>query len=190
MTKNVIEEFVLILEDYMDYYGLYSVDIKNLLKTSTDIVKDIKAAKNGPTLKKLESITQLFGLYYYQFGNPDFVLPEKRNLPKATQEKIAWRSEVGPPDSKQYNKLDLNNAVLNELRTFEGKEFLASEIYDILSPELKEKLGSATRITGLFSDELKDNVEKTGKKLDKNGVGRKQEYYRVVSLKGRSKSKK
>ncbi|MGE8381393.1 MAG: hypothetical protein ACN6PN_23720, partial [Sphingobacterium sp.] len=166
MSKDVIEEFVLILEDYMDYYGLYSVDIKNLLKTSTDIVKDIKTAKNGPTMKKLESIAQLFGLYYYQFGNPDFILPEKENLPKATQEKIAWRAEVGPPDSKQYNKLNLNNAVLKELRAFVDREFLATEIYDILSPELKEKLGSATRITGLFSDELKDNVEKTGRKLD------------------------
>ncbi|MEZ0454761.1 hypothetical protein ABTW24_24445 [Sphingobacterium thalpophilum] len=190
MTKNVIEEFVLILEHYMDYYGLYNVDVKNLLTTSTDIVKDIKAAKNGPTLKKLESIAQLFGLNYYQFGNPDFALPEKKDLPKATQEKIAWRAEVGPPDSKQYNKLDLNNAVLKQLKIFEGKEFLASEIFETLSPELKEKLRSATRITGLFSDELKDNVKKTGKKLDKNGVGRKQEYYRVVSLKGRPKGKK
>lgn len=183
-TNDVIDEFVIILQYYMDYYGLYSVDIKHLLKTSTDIVDDLKKAKNGPTLRKMESITKLFGLRYYEFGNPDFPLPEKENLPTATIEKIDMRKETGPPESRHYNKLDLNQAVLNALKAFAYKEeFLPSEVYGSLPEDLKEKLGSATRITGLFSDELKENVKKTGSKLEKAGVGRKQEYYKVIFLK-------
>lgn len=182
-TKNIVEEFVTILEYYMDYYGLYSVDVKNLLKSSTDIVKDLKEAKNGPTLKKLDAIAGIFGLRYYQFGDPDFPLPEKGNLPPATKEKIDWRREVGPPESKKYNKLDLNQAVLNALKEFAGKEdFLPSDVYQSLPKDLKGKLGSATRVTGLFSDELKRNVQKTGKTVEKEGVGRKEEYYKVISL--------
>jgi len=181
MNKNIVDEYVDILQYYLEYYGLYSIDIKNLLNTSTDIVQDIKKGKNGPTLKKLEAIAQLFGLNYYEFGNPEFKLPEKENLPTPTQEKILWRAEVGPPESKKYNKLDLNNAVIDALTDFKDKEkFLASEVYDNLPQELKGKLGSAIRITGLFSDELKKKVEKTGEKLDKKGSGRKQEYYRVT----------
>ncbi|WP_286856481.1 MULTISPECIES: hypothetical protein [Sphingobacterium] len=191
MNRNVIDEYIDVLQYYLEFYGLYNIDIKNLLNTSTDIVQDIKKGKNGPTLKKLDAIAQLFGLNYYEFGNPDFKLPKKENLPRPTLEKILWRDEVGPPESKKYNKLDLNNAVVDALTAFKDIEkFLPSEVYDSLSQELKEKLNSAIRITGLFSDELKENVEKTGEKLDKKGVGRKQEYYRVISLKKASKDRK
>ena len=191
MNKTIVDEYVDILQYYLEYYGLYSIDIKNLLNTSTDIVQDIKKGKNGPTLKKLEAIAQLFGLNYYEFGNPEFNLPEKENLPTLTIEKILWRAEVGPPESKKYNKLDLNNAVIDALTAFKDTEkFLASEVYDNLPQELKGKLGSAIRITGLFSDELSENVEKTGEKLEKGEVGRKQEYYKIISLEKGLKRKK
>ncbi len=112
-------------------------------------------------------------------------------MPTLTQEKILWRAEVGPPESKKYNKLDLNNSVIDALTAFKDTEkFLASEVYDSLPQELKEKLGSAIRITGLFSDELGENVEKTGEKLEKGDVGRKQEYYKVISLEKGLKRKK
>jgi hypothetical protein len=181
--KDIVEEFVIILQYYMDYYGLYNIDIKNLLSTTTDIVKDLKTGKNGPTIKKADSIACLFGLKYYEFANPDFPLLEKEKLPPATRAKIDQRKEIGPPKSRQYNKLDLNHSVLNALKGFKDKKaFLPSEVFDTLPEDLKTKLGSATRVTGLFSDELKENVEKTGNKLEKEGVGRKQEYYKVISL--------
>ncbi|RQP09084.1 MAG: hypothetical protein EAS52_24275 [Parapedobacter sp.] len=182
-NRNVVEELVEVLEYYMGFYGLYNIDIKNLLKSSTDIVNDIKHAKNGPTVKKLDTIAGIFGLPYYQFGDPNFELPEKKDLPPATKERIDWRKEVGPPESKKYNKLDLNKAVLNALNAFADKEeFLPSDVFDTLSKDLKDKLGSATRVTGLFSDELKKNVVKTGNKVEKDGAGRKEEYYKVISL--------
>lgn len=191
MNKTIVDEYIDILQYYLEYYGIYSIDIKNLLNTSTDIVQDIKKGKNGPTLKKLEAIAQLFGLKYYEFGNPEFKLPEKENLPTPTQEKLLWRAEVGPPESKKYNKLDLNNAVIDALTAFKDTEkFLTSEVYDNLPQELKGKLGSAIRITGLFSDELSENVEKTGEKLEKGEVGRRQEYYKVISLEKGLKRKK
>ncbi|HAE68533.1 MAG TPA: hypothetical protein DCG77_15305 [Sphingobacterium sp.] len=191
MNKSIVDEYVDILQYYLEYYGLYNIDLKNLLNTSTDIVQDIKKGKNGPTLKKLGDIAQLFGLNYYEFGNPELKLLEKEDLPTLTQEKILWRAEVGPPESKKYNKLDLNNSVIDALTAFKDTEkILASEVYDSLPQELKEKLGSAIRITGLFSDELGENVEKTGEKLEKGDVGRKQEYYKVISLEKGLKRKK
>lgn len=55
---------------------------------------------------------------------------------------------------------------------------------------LDAKLGLLIRITGLFSDELKSNVQKTGKTTDKKGKGRKEEYYKVISLEMSNKDSK
>ncbi len=179
MKEPVVEDFVKILQYYMQYYGLYAVDIRNLAKTTTDLVKDFEHSKNGPTLKKIESIANLFGLRYYEFGNPHLPMPALDQLPIRTREKIEWRLEVGPPESKQYQKLDLNQAVLHALEGYEEEEeFLPSDIFKSLSKDLQQKLGSATRITGLFSTELYDNVVKTGNKVAKEGRGRPEEYYK------------
>jgi len=35
MKEPVVEDFVKILQYYMQYYGLYAVDIRNLAKTTT-----------------------------------------------------------------------------------------------------------------------------------------------------------
>ncbi|MEN5380720.1 hypothetical protein [Sphingobacterium kitahiroshimense] len=190
VSKNTVDEFVSIIQYYMDYYGLYNIDIKNLLNATTDIVEDLKKAKNGPTLKKLELISNVYGLRYFEFGNPHYPLPTLENLPETTREKIFQRKELGPPESKNYNKLGLNQAVLNALISFEDKiEFLPSDVYESLSSDLKNKLGSPTRITGLFSHELKNNVEKTGNNVKKHEVGRPEEYYKVISLENHKKEK-
>ncbi len=186
-SNRVVEEFLLALEYYMEYYGLYSIDIKMLLKATTDIVKDLKGGKNGPTITKVETISQIFGRRYYQFVNPDYPPLSREELPSATITAIEKRTESGPPKYKgKYNKLELNDSVLYALKKFESKkEFLAQDIFNELSDDLKEKLVSPTRVTGLFSNELKRNVEKTGNTLDKSGPGRKQEYYKVMSLESR-----
>ncbi len=190
-SKSVVEQYILTLEYYMNFYGLYSVDIKHLLGGSTDFVKDTKAGVNGPTLKKLDAVSSLFGLTYYQFGNPDLVLPEIETLPLATQERIALRSEIGPPETRNYKKIDLKNEILKALTNFDGvKEFLPSHVYESLPKEIQEKIGSATRVTGLFSNELKSNVKKTGNSLKKSVAGRPEEYYEIVSLEQEKKEKK
>src|SRR5690606_9480154 len=165
--KLVIEEFVLALEYYMNYYGLYGIDIKKRLKATTDIVKDLKNGKNGPTIAKAESISQIFGLRYYQFVDPEFPPLSKDKLPRATITVIENREENGPPKYKgKYNKLELKKNLLSVLIEFVDREtFLPSEVFTSLSEDLKGKLGSATRITGLFSNELKDNVQKTGESV-------------------------
>lgn len=182
--KSVVEEFVSTLEYYMDYYGLYSIDIKKLLKATTDIVKDIKNGKNGPTITKAEDISQIFGLTYYKFANPEISPLPKEELPVTTIAAIDERNESGPPESRgSYNSLNLKDFIIDALADFKDrKEFLPSEVYEVLPEELKSKLKSATRVTGLFSNELKDLVEKTNNSLQKSKVGRPEGYYRVVSL--------
>ncbi|MEC3881616.1 hypothetical protein [Parapedobacter sp. 10938] len=185
MNPKIVEEFVLALEYYMDYYGLYGVDIKKLLKATTDIVKDLKNGKNGPTITKAESISQIFGLRYYQFVDPEVSPLPKEELPAATITAIDDRNENGPPESRgSYNSLNLKHFIINALVDFKDrKEFLPSDVYEVLPEELKSKLKSPIRVTGLFSNELKKNVEKTNNSLQKGQAGRPEEYYRVISLK-------
>src|SRR5690606_26973989 len=116
-------------------------------------------AKNGPTLRKLESIANLFNLRYYQFGDPNYPIPSFNRLPKNTVEKILWRRAEGAPTVQEYNKLDLKHVILETLVDFvDSSEFLPSQVFSSLPKELQSLIGSATRITGLFSNELKDNV--------------------------------
>src|SRR5690606_12476076 len=182
--KLVIEKFNLALEYYMDYYGLYDVDIKNLLAVTTNIVKDMKGAVNGPTITKADSISQLFGIRYYQLVDPEFTRLPKEKLPIATINAIDARSESGPPTSrKPYNSINLKKVLISALETFKNKkEFLPSDVYETLPVELKVTLKSSTRVTGAFSNELKDHVEKTKNTLKTGIVGRPEEYYRVISL--------
>lgn len=182
--KRVVEEFVSTLQYYMDYYGLYSIDIKKLLKATTDIVKDIKNGKNGPTITKAEDISQIFGLTYYKFVDPEVTPLPKEELPATTINAIDERNENGPPESRgSYNSLNLKGFIIEALADFKNREeFLPSEVYETLPEELKAKLRSATRVTGLFSNELKNNVEKTNNTLKKGKIGRPEEYYRVVSM--------
>jgi len=182
--KLVIEEFNLALEYYMDYYGLYDVDIKNLLAVTTNIVKDMKGGVNGPTITKADSISQLFGIRYYQLVDPEFTPLPKEKLPIATINAIDARSESGPPTSrKPYNSINLKKVLISALETFKNKkEFLPSDVYETLPVELKVTLKSSTRVTGAFSNELKDHVEKTKNTLKTGIVGRPEEYYRVISL--------
>jgi len=191
MPKDIIEEYVKILNAYMSKFGLYSIDITRLLNSTKDILTELGNAKNGPTLRKLEAISNLFGLKHYQFDDPNFPLPDYDSLPERTKEKIKWRKEIGPPDKTEYNKIDLKQITFDELTKFADVEkFLPSDLFNGLSEELREKLGSASRITGLFSDELKSNVQKTGKTTDKKGKGRKEEYYKVISLEMSNKESK
>src|SRR5690606_26997600 len=94
------------------------------------------------------------------------------------------REEHGPPKYKgEYNKLELKKNLLSVLIEFADREkFLPSEVFTSLSEDLKGKLGSATRVTGLFSNELKDNVQKTGEGVETNKPERPEEYYKVISL--------
>lgn len=183
--KSVVEEFVSTLEYYMDFYGLYPIDIKRLLKVTTDIVKDIKNGKNGPTITKAEDISQIFGLTYYKFADPEVAPLPKEELPANTITAIDQRNESGPPESRgSYNSLNLKYFIIDVLADFnDRKEFLPSDVYEVLPKELKSKISSATRVTGLFSNELKDNVEKTNNSFKNGKVGRPEEYYRVISLK-------
>lgn len=181
---SLMNEYIQIVKKYMDTFGLYSIDISDLINSTQDSIKGLKNSKNGPTLKTLEAIANIFGLRHYQFGDPLFPIPKLEALPQATIDKINKRAEIGPPTDTQYNKLDLNDKVLSALHNVKDKnKFLPSEVFLLLDDETKTELGKSNRVTGLFSHELAAYVEKTGEKHKKEGQrGRPEEYYRVTSF--------
>jgi len=58
-------------------------------------------------------------------------------------------------------------------------KFLPSQVFYLLDENTKREVKTSSRVTGLFSDELKDYVQKTGLK-HKNESGRPEEYYRLI----------
>ncbi|MCL4640500.1 MAG: hypothetical protein M5Z89_16000 [Olivibacter sp.] len=191
MFETALNEFITILERYMKVFGLYSMDISSLAGSTRDFVKDLKESKTGPTFKTLVATASVFNLKYYQFGNPNFPIPKLEELPSKTVDKINWRKKVGVPEENQYNKLDLNRKVLYALEKVTDKsKFLASEVFSLLDDSTQKELKTSIRITGLFSDELKDYVEKIGESNKKGKRGRPGEYYKLTKPITKSKSSK
>lgn len=192
MFKIALDEFITILERYMKVFGLYSMDISSLAGSTRDFIKDLKESKTGPTFKTLVATASVFNLKYYQFGNPNFPIPKLEKLPSKTVDKINWRKKVGVPEENQYNKLDLNRKVLYALEKVTDKsKFLASEVFSLLDDSTQKELKTSIRITGLFSDELKDYVEKIGETNKIEGKrGRPEEYYKLTTFITGSKTSK
>ena len=179
--KNVSEEYAKILLKYLDKFGLEIIDIAFLAGTRKDIVEGLVNAKSGVVLKTLDKISQLFGLTYYEFGNPNHPIPSFDSLPERTKKRITYRQKIGPHKEETYNSLDINEKIAIALSLYQEKdEFLIEEIVDIIN----DKCGDKTH-TSLIGDRLSKTfgayIAKTNKKgKSKSGRGRRPYYFTLI----------
>lgn len=171
---NVSAEFGNQLARYLKHFGLTTADISKLIKSNTDAIVEVLEGEKGIVLKTAEKISwMVFGIRYYEFGNPKFPFPKKKSLPKATQEAIVARRKKG---TSQFNRnTDLNLPIhINDVLD-SGKlehEFTSSDVWSLLPESIQGQIKSI-RITDLFSKgELRDKIEYTGKKRGREKVYR------------------
>ncbi|WP_134091134.1 hypothetical protein [Olivibacter sp. XZL3] len=192
MKVNVSKEYSIILSQYMDAFGLADVDIAFLIGSNKDAIIGLLDGTRGAVLKTLESISQIFGLRYFEFGNPNHSMPNFDSLPDRTKERIAYRKKVGHPVPKTYTSLDLTekiSVVLSEYKV--GYVFLPSEIGNKVDSKFNLGLTDYKQITDRFKKDLEGIVEKTGKTNKVEGKrGRPEEYYRLIKPIAKSKKSK
>ncbi|WPU95748.1 hypothetical protein SNE25_09480 [Mucilaginibacter sabulilitoris] len=119
--------------------------------SSVDI-QDIIDGKKGMVLITAEKIGRVFGLTYYEFGNPKYPLPAFNELPESTKVLIAERKKVGAPrkfvDHGLADALDkiLNSHFLKEPHT-------AKEIFAQMPMAVRDLVRNAARISDLLNRE-------------------------------------
>jgi len=179
---TVIKEYADILTKYMKKFGLEPIDIAYLAKSAKKNIIAVLNQTGSLEIETLEAISQIFGLRYYQFGDPNFSLPKFESLPDRTKERIIHRKEVGQPIPKTYSSLELKEKITNVLSDYHvGSIFLPSELGNKINTKFDLGLSDFKQITDRLKKDLHGIVEKTGKKNKVKGKrGRPEEYYRLV----------
>ena len=162
---NVEKEFADRISDALAHYGLGKGDIGKLIGTGATDIKRLLNLERSLGLKRANKISAVFGMKYYQFGDPQTQFLPKNKLPKQTIEAINYRMEVGPSDIEINTDLDLPMHTMEILRHLdEESEFTPNAIYEKLPTEIKSQI-QASRITVLFkTGSLSKYVEYTNKK--------------------------
>jgi len=175
-------EYAKILKKYLQNFGLETIDIAYLIGTKADVLDGIIEGKRGAVLKTLEKISNVFGLRYYEFGNPQHPLPALESLPEVTRARIAYRKKEGPHEKSSYDQRLLNEKIITLLSEYKkGDEFLAEDISAALKVKFRETV-STSEVTSRLSNYLNAFVVQTDKKdTSKTGKGRKPFYYRVIN---------
>ena len=163
-------EFGLQVKKYLKHFGLTEGDLSRLIKSNTNKVQDILLGKKGIVLNSAERISNVFGLRYFEFGNPLFSLPLIKDLPEETQEFIENRKKRGVPViNRNYNNDIAGNLdrIINETDVLHHK-VTAEEIRLNFPEEIRDTI-KATRITDLLKksgrDEIVVKVDKRGKEF-------------------------
>jgi len=178
---TVLEEFAKILKKYMKKFCLEPIDIAFLSKVNRKTIDAVLAGTGGIELDSVDEISLIFGLRYFEFGNPDFEIPSFDSLPEATKARIVFRKKEGPHEETSYDQRLLNEKITIVLSSYKkGDEFLAEHIVTNLFETFKEKV-TISEVATRLSNSLHEYVVKTDKKdINKEGKGRKPYYYSLI----------
>lgn len=182
MTKiDLSKEYSKILAKYLKTFRLESIDIAYLIGTKKEVIDGLLKNKKGVVLFTLEQIAQIFGLRYFELGNPNQPIPSSELLPEKTKQRIAYRKKEGPSIETTYTASAINYQIKKVLSGYNvGNEFLAEDI----SNTICEKYGikySVTEIINRLNKSFKEIVKKTDKKdIERLGRGPKPVFYKLI----------
>jgi hypothetical protein len=180
---DLSKEYSKILARYLKTFELASIDIAYLVKTKKEVIDGVLKNEKGFVLYTLEQIAKIFGLRYFEFGNPNHPIPSFESLPEKTKKRIEYRKKEGPAIETTYTSRDINNQISDVLLTFKmGDEFLAEEIANGIFLKYGDNY-SVSEIINRFKKSFRENIIKTERKEKaKEGRGPKPVYYRLVKV--------
>lgn len=178
---DLSKEYSKILAKYLKIFKLESIDIAYLIKTKKEVIDGLLTNQKSVVLYTLEQIAKIFGLRYFEFGNPHHPMPSSDTLPEKTKERIAYRKKEGPSVETTYSSSDINSHINSVLSSYKiGNEFLAEEITSKISQEFG-KTYTVSEVINRFKSSFSKNIEKTVKKdTVREGRGPKPFYYKLV----------
>lgn len=177
---GTLKELIEILLKYMEKFGLEPIDVAYLSKVNKKTIETLLAGTGGIELESVDDISLIFGLRYFQFGNPDFEMPSFDSLPEATKARIALRKKEGPHEKTTYSTVLLNEKIVVVLAEYKkGDEFLAEHIVRDLAKSFEENF-STSEVGKRLSESLTDYITKTNRQdKDRTRRGPKPFYFEL-----------
>lgn len=160
-------EFGLQVKKYLKHFGLTEGDLSRLINSNTNTVHEILSGQKGIVLNSAEKISNIFGLRYFEFGNPLFPIPVIKKLPEETRKFIENRKKRGVQviirnyDNDIAGNLD---KIINETDVLHHP-VTAEEIRLSFPKDIRDTI-KATRVTDLLKKSGRDKVVV---KVDKRG---------------------
>lgn len=181
--SKVLKIYRTILQKYMKRFGLESVDIAFLAKSTKSNINSVLESKTSVGLETMESISSIFNLSYYEFGNPNHPMPSLKSLPDKTKQRIIFRKKEGPHIEQTYNSLSINDKITLVLSKYEVDQlFLTEEIIQEIKAAFPEDPINTTLIGDRLKKSFQAYVQKTEKQAaSKIGRGRKPYYYKIIA---------
>jgi len=178
---DLSKEYSKILATYLKIFKLESIDIAYLIKTKKEVIDGLLTNQKSVVLYTLEQIAKIFGLRYFEFGNPYHPIPSSDTLPEKTKQRIAFRKKAGPPLEITYTSSDINNHISDVLSSYDlGDQFLAEEIASKILQAYGQTY-TVSEIINRFKSSFSRNIEKTNRKDNsREGRGPKPFYYKLV----------
>lgn len=179
---RALQELIEILIKYMEIFGLESIDIAYLSKVNRKTIDALLAGTGGIELESVDEISLIFGLRYFQLGNPSFAIPSFDSLPQATKSRIAFRKKVGPHHETNYSTVLLNEKIIIILAEYKkGDEFLAENIVKGLARSFEENF-STSEVGKRLTESMNEYVAKTTKQYtERKERGPKPFYFKLVA---------
>lgn len=178
---RALQELIEVLIKYMGEFGLEPVDIAYLSRVNRKTIDALLAETGGIELESVDEISLIFGLRYFQFGNPNHPMPSFDSLPEATKARITFREKAGPHEVTTYNTVLLNEKITVVLAEYKkGDEFLAEHIVNDLANSFKENF-STSEVGKRLKESIGDYVTKTTKQdTERSNRGPKPFYFKLV----------
>lgn len=162
---NPDSEYANRIKDALEFYGLEEGDLGKQIGTNASDIKKVIHLERTVGFKRANRISSVFGMKYFEFGNPDVEFLPKERLPRRTIDAINERLEKGPTSIEINTDLDLPLQTMRILNNYDAtSEFTPNDIYNQLPAAVKSQI-EANRITVLFkTGSLKKYVKFTNRK--------------------------
>lgn len=159
------------------HFGLSQIEVADLSDMSPSEYSDLENGTTNYNVGKLQNVSSVYGLFYYQMGNPKCKFPASFKLPENTKKTINAREEP----LKIYNdRLIVEHLTIVFSIIPEKSDFLIKNIGNQIR-ELFKISYENEEISGTISKNFGGFIIKTDKKeIDKKGPGAKPFYYQLI----------
>lgn len=177
MRYDIKSEFGRQAKKFRLQFGLSQKELAKLSHMSPSEYGVLEKGITNYNVEKLQNVASVYGLVYYQFGNPNCKFPAYSKLPGKTRKAIISRQK---PLRIYRDRLIIEHLtlILEELST--GDEFLIKYLRTKINEEYSIQYKDE-EISGTIDKNFSEYVVKTDKQdMTKEGRGAKPFYYKLI----------
>lgn len=176
---NIKHEFGKQAKKFRIHFGLDQKAVAALSDMSSSEYSDLEKGHTNYNVEKIQNVASIYGLLFFQLGNPSYDFPSFSDLPEKTQNAINSRTT---PLKVYKTRLIVEHLAAAFSTMKVNDDFLIKDI-NTLVKECFNISYKNEEIAGTIDKNFKQVILKTDKQdTSKKGFGPKPYYYRVLKL--------